>query len=168
MLQAAVQDARGNLTVEAAALNDVVISSSDRRRVVSLRTWVDGEAIATYGADGLIVATPTGSTAYNLSAGGPIVDPRLSCLILTAICPHTLCIRPLLLAASAEVRVSVPPDGKRPEQLLVTLDGQDNYAVAPDAVVTITQAPHRARLVRLTPDSYFTNLVDKLMPGLAD
>ncbi len=168
MLQATVQHADGSIAAEDSALNEVVIASSDGRRVVSLQTWVDGEAIGTYCADGVMVATPTGSTGYNLSAGGPIIDPRMSCMVLTAICPHTLCSRPLLLPDSVEVRIGVPADGKRPGQILATVDGQESYVVGADCTVAITKATHRARLVRLRPESYFTNLVDKLMPGLAE
>ncbi len=168
MLQLTVRNGAGGVAAQDTALNDVVISTGDGRRVVSLQTWVNGDEIGTYRADGLIVSTPTGSTGYNLSAGGPIADAQMSCMILTPVCPHTLSSRPLVLPAAAEVKVCVPPDGKRPGAVMATVDGQEKHPVDADGCVVVTQAAHRARLVRLQPWSYYANLVDKLMPGLRE
>lgn len=168
MLKLSVQDAEGRIATEDCALNDVVVSGADGRHVVCLRTEVDGEQFGTYRADGLIVATPTGSTGYNLSAGGPIVDPRLSCIVLTAVCPHTLCYRPMVLPDHVQVRVSVPAGGKHPGVVAATVDGQKSYTIERDSSAIIEKAPHMARLVRLHDRPYFPYIVAKLMPGLAE
>ncbi len=103
------------------ALNDVVLHKGGFARVVRLAVASNGEAIAAYAADGIVLSTPTGSTAYSLSAGGPVVEPTVESIILTPISPHTLAIRPLVLPPTATVRVWAE-DG--PEELLVTIDGQ--------------------------------------------
>ncbi len=168
MLKLSVYDAEGRLTAEDNALNDAVVSGADGRRVVCLRMEVDGEQFGTYRADGLIVATPTGSTGYNLSAGGPIVDPRLSCIILTAVCPHTLCYRPMVLPDHVRVRIRVPEGGKHPGLVTATADGQERYEIERTGSVVIEKAPHTAGLVRLHDRPYFPYIVEKLMPGLAE
>jgi NAD+ kinase len=103
------------------ALNDVVLHKGGFARMLQLRVAANGESIATYAADGIVIATPTGSTAYNLSAGGPLVVPTVESILLTAISPHTLSVRPLVLPPSVEVTVRAE-DG--PDELLVTVDGQ--------------------------------------------
>ena len=103
------------------ALNDVVLHKGGFARVLQLRVFVNGELIGAFAADGLIIATPTGSTAYSLSAGGPVVVPTLDSIVLTPISPHTLAVRPVVLPAGAEVGVKAE-DG--PDELLVTIDGQ--------------------------------------------
>ena len=111
-------------------------------------------------------ATPTGSTGYNLSAGGPVVEPNVSGIIVTAICPHTVSCRPIVLPDTVEVRVTVPRDERHTGPIQATVDGQESHAVAPDWSVVVRRAAHEARLVRLRQRSYFAHLVEKLMPGL--
>ena len=166
MLALALEDAAGKVMVEDSALNDVVISSGEGERMVSLKTEFDGEVLGTYRADGLIVATPTGSTGYNLSAGGPVVEPNVAGIIVTAICPHTVSCRPIVLPDTAEIRISKARDDRHPSPICATVDGQETHAVGLDWVVTVRRAAHEARLVRLRQRSYFANLVEKLMPGL--
>lgn len=168
MLKMTLIDSAGKVVATDTALNDIVVSARDGRKVVSLRAEIDGEELGTYRSDGLIVSTPTGSTGYTLSAGGPIVDTRISCLILTAICPHTLSSRPLVLPEYAHIRIEVPTGGKRPGEVYATGDGQVMHRVCEECAVIVTAAPTRARLVRLRQKSYFANLVDKLMPGMKD
>lgn len=168
MVQMTLVDAMGNIMAKDTALNDVVVSACDGRKVVSLRVKIDGEELGTYRSDGLIISTPTGSTGYTLSAGGPIVDTRISCLVLTAICPHTLSSRPLVLPEYAQIRIEVPADGKHPGQVYATVDGQVNHELCQECAVIVTAAPQKAKLVRLRQKSYIANLVDKLMPGMKD
>ena len=147
------------------ALNDVVLHKGGFARVVKLHVSVDGEEIATYAADGVVIATPTGSTAYSLSAGGPVVVPTVESILLTAISAHTLAIRPLVLPPTAEVRVHAA-DG--PDELLVTVDGQVGSTFKAGATLLLRRA-RPVRIVRFDGDTFFARLRRKLgWGGLAD
>jgi NAD+ kinase len=140
-------------------LNDAVFTkSTPLARMIELRTWVGGERVATYRSDGLIVATPTGSTAYNLSAGGPLLDPSLRAMVLNPICPHTLTQRPLVLPDDAEVEVELISD----EEVALTLDGQTVEMLHPGDRARITRSRHPARFVELPPYNHFDTLRAKL------
>src|SRR5262249_52353572 len=120
-LRARVLDSRGAERLHWTAMNDVVLHKGGFARVVAIRVAVNGETIATYASDGVVLSTPTGSTAYSLSAGGPVVYPTLETIVVTPVSAHTLAIRPVILPPSAEVTLQAD-DG--PEELLVTVDGQ--------------------------------------------
>jgi NAD+ kinase len=140
-------------------LNDAVFTkSTPLARMIELRTWVGGERVATYRSDGLIVATPTGSTAYNLSAGGPLLDPSLRAMVLNPICPHTLTQRPLVLPDSAEVEVELISH----EEVALTLDGQTVEMLHSGDRARITCSRHPARFVELPPYNHFDTLRAKL------
>jgi NAD+ kinase len=144
------------------ALNDVVINKGALARILDLQTSVDGVALCTYKADGLILSTPTGSTAYSLSAGGAIVEPSVGVLLISPICPHTLTQRPIVLPERARVRVAVcSPD----EDVALTIDGQEGMKLATDDVVTVRPAKHRVHLVRSPTHSFFELLRTKLRWG---
>src|SRR5690606_41875920 len=110
------------------APEDVVLYRGGVARVIRVRVHAHGEGVGTYSADGIILATPTGSTAYSLSAGGPIVPPALDCIIATPICPHALAVRPLILSSTETVSVEVLSPS---EQLILTIDGQQGSSLAP-------------------------------------
>lgn len=141
------------------ALNDVVIHKAGFARVVALRVAVDDELIASYSADGVVISTPTGSTAYSLSAGGPVVVPTLETLIVTPISAHTLAIRPVVLSASS--RVTVQADGA-PEELMITVDGQGGTKFMDGETLSVSRAEKAIRIVRFPGSSFFATLRQKL------
>jgi len=145
---------------EQLALNDVVITKSARARMTDLSVSLGEEFVTRVKADGLIVATPTGSTAYNLSAGGPIVQPVVDALVLTPIAPHMLTNRPIVIPASSLVRVQ--PLMTDRDELYVTFDGQAGYELRAGDEVQIQCARRRVRLLRPSTRSYFEILRQKL------
>ena len=148
------------------AVNDVVLHKGGFARVVRLHVSVNGAEIASYAADGIVVATPTGSTAYSLSAGGPVVMPTLESIVLTPISAHTLAIRPLVLAADVEIRVHADD---APEELLVTVDGQVGTTFVAGETLLVRRADRYALIVRFPGSSFFSVLTRKLAwGGLAD
>jgi NAD+ kinase len=141
------------------SLNDVVLHKGGFARVVRFTVFVDGEPIGSYSADGLIISTPTGSTGYSLSAGGPIVVPTLESIVLTPVSPHTLAMRPLVLPPDVEVQVRAD-DG--PEELLVTIDGQVGTTFTGGETLVIRRAPTAVHIVRFPGTSFFSRLRRKL------
>jgi NAD+ kinase len=142
------------------ALNDVVITKAARARMTDLSVFVGDEFVTRVKADGLIVATPTGSTAYNLAAGGPIVQPVVDAIVLTPIAPHMLTNRPIVIPASSIVRVQ-PMMAER-DELYVTMDGQAGYRLEAGDEVRISRAARKVRLLRPSTRSYFDVLRQKL------
>jgi NAD+ kinase len=143
------------------ALNDVVFSRTALSRMIELSVSVGDQFVCAVRADGLIVATPTGSTAYNLAAGGPIVHPSMDALILTPIAPHTLTNRPIVISADREVRVQ-STSSNAGDEVYVTMDGQTGFGMHEGDELTITRAGRPLRLVRSTTRSYFEVLRQKL------
>jgi NAD+ kinase len=146
----------------ARALNDAVLNKAALARIVDLELRVNGEFVCNYKSDGLIIATPTGSTAYSLSAGGPIIYPIVSAFVITPICPHTLTNRPLVIPDSAKIDIGYIA-GEAP--LYLTVDGQVGVELHPNDVVVLSAAAQRLRLVRPQEKTYFCVLRDKLKWG---
>ena len=144
------------------ALNDVVISKGDIDQIVKMRTWADQEFITTYRADGLIFSTPTGSTAYNLSSGGPIVQPGLPCILVTPICPFMLESRPVLL--SPEVTLTTQLDGKA-DNVKVIVDGRFAWNMVENSRLEVKTASKPLYLVSMPQKGYFEILRNKLNWG---
>ncbi len=140
-------------------LNDVVLNRAHLSRIVELETYVDGRYLITYKADGLIVSTPTGSTAYSLSAGGPIVFPQQDAIILNPICPHTLTNRSVILPATAHVQVILRTNE---EGAILTLDGQRSFPLKSGDYLKITKSPHVTTLVSSPHRDYMEILRTKL------
>jgi NAD+ kinase len=159
-IQAADVDGNGRGTH--VALNDAVLHKGGAARVIRLAMRASGEEVGTYSADGIILCTPTGSTAYSLSAGGPIVSPSVHCIIATPICPHTLGVRPLVLPADEVVTVEVLSPS---EELILTIDGQEHERLVPGQRVEVRRAEHPVRLVRFPGHTFFSTLRRKLSWG---
>jgi NAD+ kinase len=143
------------------AVNDVVVHKGGFARVVRLRLQVDGEPIATFAADGLVVSTPTGSTAYSLSAGGPIVLPSLDAITLTPISAHSLALRPLVIPPAMRVEIDAE-DGTEAEELLVTVDGQVGTTLAHNERLVVARSDAPVIFVRFFGSTFFSRLRAKL------
>jgi NAD+ kinase len=155
---------RGNQIFERSiALNDVVITKAARSRMIDLSVSVSNEFVTRVRADGLIVATPTGSTAYNMSAGGPIVEPSVDALLLTPIAPHTLTNRPVVIPANAVVRVQ--PNMTDRDEAFVTFDGQAGFQLHIGDEIEVRRAEKPLRLIRSSMRSYYEVLRTKLKWG---
>jgi NAD+ kinase len=151
----------GQPTGEFIALNDVVITKSAMSRIIDLSVSVDGRHATSYRADGLIISTPTGSTAYNLSAGGPILVPTMDAIVLTPIAPHTLSNRPIVLPGAQRVDVELRVD----QEVMLTMDGQVGVPLRERDVVEVQQARARIHLVRFEQKDFFSVLRTKLKWG---
>ena len=162
MLHAKVLRA-GTCFTDELVLNDVVITKAALSRIIELSVSIGNDRVMQVRADGLIVATPTGSTAYNLAAGGPIVQPVVDALLLTPIAPHMLTNRPLVVTGTSTV--SVEPNMNGNDEVFVTFDGQSGHALQADDVVTIERASRPLCLVRSAQRSYFDVLRQKLKWG---
>lgn len=149
---------------ECFALNDVVVRQGAKGRLIHLNMSVAGHHLGRFGADGLIVSTPTGSTAYGLSAGGPIVHPVTSAMILVPICPHSLSFRPMVVPAADPVEI-LCESNQHGDEMMVTADGQEPVTVLPGDRVIVQQAPERALLIKLDLFSFYDRLRDKLQWG---
>lgn len=143
------------------ALNDVSILKRDSASMISIRTSINGEYLTTYQADGLIVSTPTGSTAYSMSNGGPIIVPRTGVVVMTAVAPHSLNVRPIVIPDSATIELTVI---SRSHAFLVAIDGRS--AKLPEGTtIRLTRAPYMVKVVKRSGTRYFATLREKLMWG---
>lgn len=162
-LESFVVGADGTQRARAVVLNDTVVHKAGVARVIRARVSVDEHHVGQYSADGIIVATPTGSTAYSLSAGGPIVVPDVDALVVTAICPHTLAVRPLVVPASAEVAIDILPPWHEP--ILVSFDGQGGCELELGDRVVVRRGTWSVQLVRLGHKGFFERVREKLQWG---
>jgi NAD+ kinase len=163
MLQAQTVRA-GKVSAERLVLNDVVINRAAMSRIIELSVAVDDAPVMQVRADGLIAATPTGSTAYNLAAGGPIAHPAVDAILLTPIAPHMLTNRPLVIPGASKISVKPKLAGTH-EEAFVTFDGQWGHPLEADDVVTIKRASRPLKLVRAANRTYFDVLRQKLKWG---
>jgi len=153
----------GRVFAQQIALNDTVITKTARSRMIDLSVSVGDEFVTRVKADGLIIATPTGSTAYNLAAGGPIVQPTLDALILTPIAPHTLTNRPVVIPATSVIRVQ--PNMEERDEVFVTFDGQAGFKLEAGDDISVRRAELPLKLIRPPTRSYFEVLRTKLKWG---
>jgi len=161
MLKVELLDKNGNSKLVSFALNDAVISNGSVSRIIDLLLYERGLEVLRYRADGLIVATPTGSTAYSMSAGGAIVDPRLSCVCVTPICPHSFVSKPFVFPD--DTKIEIKNICQREKVLFLTIDGKSNYEVAYGDVVRITKSDLKAKLIRIKKNDFYNRLRKKIV-----
>jgi NAD+ kinase len=159
----AVVHREGRPDVTSDVLNDVVITKAGPSRIIEVDVTVDGAFVSSFRADGIIVSSPTGSTAYNLAAGGPILHPTLPAVVITPICPHMLTNRPLVVGD--EARVEVRLRAGRDVEVYAALDGQETFAFADGDHVAVTGSPRRLKLVKAPGRDYYAVLRTKLKWG---
>ena len=162
-LEGSIVGADGTVRSLHHALNDVALHRGGVARVVRINVSIDGQEVGPYSSDGLIIATPTGSTAYSLSAGGPIVAPGVAAMVVTPICAHTLAVRPLVVSSAA--RIVVAPMAEWAEDVLVSFDGQTGIELVRGDWIEVGCAPYRVCLARLGREGWFTRMRQKLHWG---
>ena len=150
---------------ETDALNDMVIHKREVARMIEVDAFLDGHYLNTYRADGLIISTPTGSTAYALAGGGPIIHPGLEAVVLVPICPHTLTYRPIVVKADSEIEVVL--NATNTTQTQITCDGQISLAIEPGDRIVIRKKARKVRLIHPVNHDYFEVLRAKLGWGLS-
>ncbi len=159
MLRADVLNARGTARAHGLAFNDAVVTQPAVAKGIRLTLWVDDDEVGTFLSDGVIVSTPNGSTAYSLSAGGPLLTPSIDALIITPICPHTLSVRPIVVEGHARITIGMAAPGV---QARLSLDAQEDFDVSAAERVRVTRAAETVSLVRVRPHSFLRVVRAKL------
>jgi len=160
MINIEIINTEGSVRKNEYALNDAVLSNGSISRIVDTELYEGGISIGNYRSDGMIISTPTGSTAYSLAAGGAIVDPRLNCLCVTPICPHSLTARPLIFSDSASIEIK--NNCPREKTLFLTVDGRVNYELAIGEKIRVTRSPLVTYFIRLNEYSFYSRLRQKM------
>ena len=160
MLCVEVYNREGNIKYSSYALNDAVISNGSVSKIINLELYAEESLVTTYRADGLIISTPTGSTAYAMSAGGSIADPKVRCMLVTPICPHSFIARQLIF--SDETNIKIKNVSVRERSLMLTLDGKTNCEVFKDEIIKITKSNLTVQLVRVKDCSFYDILNQKM------
>jgi len=145
------------------AVNDFVIEKGDWAKMIEITAWVNGEYVTTFSADGLIIATPTGSTGYSLSAGGPVVTPTAKAITLSPVSPHSLTVRPMVLSADLEIKIKADSPHK---DVQVSCDGQRVYNFPPPLEVIIKKSDRPLKMIKTSLSTYFETLRNKLLWGI--
>lgn len=160
MMHVCVKTANGGTRAETFALNDAVISNGSVARIIDLELYEGGEKVTAYRADGVIVSTPTGSTAYSMSAGGPIIDPMLGCFCVTPICSHALNARPVVFRD--DVSLEIKNVCQREKMLYLTVDGRVNFEIYRGDSVVVTRSPIKATFIRFEKSGFYNRLKKKM------
>ncbi len=163
MLEVQVVDKSGKIKLRFQALNEVIINNFHESRMVSLETYINKEYVMTVAGDGMIVATPTGSTAYSLAAGGPIVNPSTNSIVLTPVCPHTLTHRPLIIPNTSIIQIKAHT---AQQKIKITLDGQTSYALKSSEKIVVQKSDTSVLLIPHPSRTYYNVLRTKLHLGL--
>jgi NAD+ kinase len=162
-LESCIVDEAGLERARSVVLNDIVVHKEGVARVVRLTVWIGEEEVGQYSSDGIIVSTPTGSTAYSLSAGGPMVMPEVDALIITAICPHALAVRPLVVSGDAVIYLQQAPPLR--DEVVLSYDGQLESTLKSRDRVVVKRLKDAVKLVRIGRKGYFTRVREKLQWG---
>ena len=160
MVKAEIIKADGNSDVFH-CLNDAVITRGDLARLIDIKMTCEGREVTSVRADGMIVSTPTGSTAYNLAAGGPVVSPDNSCFIITPICPHSLANRSIVFSSDKELTINVAND--RNSNVYLSVDGATSIPIDSETDIVISKSEYTAKLIKLKPDNFYEILNKKLI-----
>jgi NAD+ kinase len=160
MMDIEVINREGNVKYKSYALNDAVISNGSVSKIINLELYAEGSLVTSYRADGLIVSTPTGSTAYAMSAGGSIADPKVKCRLVTPICPHSFIARQLIF--SDETNLKIKNVSVREKSLMLTIDGKSNCELFREDMVSISKSELTVKLVRLKDCSFYDILSQKM------
>jgi len=164
MLSCSVERPDGTREGPFLAFNDIVVNKGALAQVIRLENWVDGDFVSDYLADGLIIASPTGSTAYGLAVGGPIIVPTTQVILLAPICPHMLTNRPIIVPATSTVECRLL---EARGDVYLTIDGQEGFPLFPADRVRVSRSEHRARLVKVASQDFFSILRTKMGWGRA-
>ncbi len=160
LLKAAVSE-NGMLREERHCLNDAVVSRGDFARLIDVNVCSSGREMLTVRADGIIVSTPTGSTAYSLAAGGPILSPDLNCFVVTSICPHSLMDRSLVVNSKNTLDITVVSDVQN--NAMLTCDGEEPIVISGKSRISISLSPYTARLIKIKPDNFYETVKKKII-----
>ncbi len=162
MLEGVIYNEKGEEIVREHVLNDVVVNKAALARIMDLKLMIDGDFVSDYKSDGLIISTPTGSTAYSLAAGGPIIFPSTNVLAITPICPHSLTNRPIVICSDSEIEISL---NKMHTDIFITFDGQKGYKFSSQHVLKVKKSDRKALLINPKLKNYFEVLKEKLKWG---
>ena len=160
LLDVSVIDADGTQTVSETLLNDVVVTKGAISRIVDISVYVDGQTTMSFRGDGIIVSTPTGSTGYSLSAGGPIIEPKAKCIAVTPICPHALSIKSFVLDSGREIVIET---GEKSESGYISIDGNDHIELAKGGKVVIKKSEKTLAMIRITKQGFYDRINGKLV-----
>lgn len=144
-------------------MNDIVVEKGSWSRIIEIDTYVDENYLTTYRSDGLIISTPTGSTGYSLSSGGPILLPHMDSIILSPICPHTLTVRPIVIPGNSVIKIEARSGY---ETITINKDGQQSYKIKPPVKLLIKKSDKHLKLFKRKDKDYFQTLREKLMWGV--
>jgi NAD+ kinase len=160
MLDAFVIRDGERIAIEKPAFNDVVLSNGPLPHIISFDLTLNGEAVQTYKSDGMIFATPSGSTAYSMSAGGPVVDPSLDCVVVTPICPHSINSRPIVVSSSFEIGIG--NIRWRKDHVYLSADGDEVVEIIPGDRIVVRKSEKKAKLAHVKDTLFISNLNDKM------
>ncbi|MDE5670675.1 MAG: NAD(+)/NADH kinase [Eubacterium sp.] len=161
MIKTDILDENGKITKTIHCLNDAIFSRGDFARLIDIKVSSNGRELLTTRADGVIVSTPTGSTAYSLAAGGPVLSPNLNCFEVTSICPHSLMDRSIVVDSNSTLLVEISSDVMN--NAILTCDGEEPVAVSTDTKVAVSVSEYKARLVKVKPDNFYEILKKKII-----